>query len=446
VSPLPERASVWGSLFFGLDSGDRLDLVQMLQLLPIAIEDFKPDRVEELAPDYLLVSSYETDNDFVRYLAGFRTIEGLSTLFPHVHYKLGHVVYALPYGGARVYEHHDTGVPVRPSVSVTDGSSAQWSRQVGEPLPASFAPAAPVVASVSLYGMAPRRRALTSQVADLPPGFYAIEVALDRPAMSHFGYVLASSGPAFYWRGGWTNFSIPAAPYFGDENSVLLLVDHLGGPLYLSRFENAPEMPTDSVTDRQKLLADLRGRSVPRPRDPVDPDRYGMHVLTVRPVAVPRHATDRVSSIVVPGWNQWSVQTNGVDATVRSDGRVALKGSAAPFAYVFESPWIDVPSKSRVAVAVPTETFSGSIEVGVLGPDGEWITAPTMMPRRLAFDSGAFTRVRLVFANGGLGRDLPFDVAAALPQLSPVAPKDLYVDRLMACRSPYIPHSSDCAR
>ena len=44
--PLPERARVWGGLNFGLDAGDRTDLVDMMSLFSVAKNDFRDDRRE----------------------------------------------------------------------------------------------------------------------------------------------------------------------------------------------------------------------------------------------------------------------------------------------------------------------------------------------------------------------------------------------------------------
>ena len=230
TAPLPERAAVWGSLYFGLDAGDRTDLVQFSQMFDVVSADFRPAQRYQIAPDYLALSSYETDIDSVLCLAGQQTmIEGFGNLFPSERYRLTHLVFAPPYGATRVYERvlKERAEDPFPSVAANDGTNRQWSTALGAPMDVKFSPVQPVVANISLYSSHPQRAALSSVVADLPPGFLLIQVALNHPHST--GFILATPGTYFYWRGGWTNFSMPATPYLREEQSVFLLVDHLGG-------------------------------------------------------------------------------------------------------------------------------------------------------------------------------------------------------------------------
>ena len=104
-SPLPEGAAAWGSLFFGLDAGDRTDLVQFFQMFRV-VQDFRVDRRSKVAPDYLVLSSYEIDTDFVRCIGGADSyIENFTKLFPGIRYLPVRLVYAPPYGVTREYRH-----------------------------------------------------------------------------------------------------------------------------------------------------------------------------------------------------------------------------------------------------------------------------------------------------------------------------------------------------
>ena len=195
VAPLPERASVWGSLYFGLDSGDRLDLTQLSQSFPVVAADFRADRRAELAPDYLVLSSYETDAGFVQHLAGKQTIEeAFEATFPELRYRVVHLVYAPPYGVVRHYEQagSETQALETPGIAVNDGTTRQWSSRLGPPVSVSFTAADVVTAHVPLSGLNYERRALVSQSAVLPQGFYLIGVELQRAGARRFGYMLAS--------------------------------------------------------------------------------------------------------------------------------------------------------------------------------------------------------------------------------------------------------------
>ena len=426
VAPLPERASVWGSLYFGLDSGDRLDLTQLSQSLPVVAADFRADRRAELAPDYLVLSSYETDAGFVQHLAGQQTVEEtVAATLPELRYRLVHLVYAPPYGVVRHYEQAGSEAQAleTPGIAVNDGTTRQWSSRLGPPVSVSFTAADAVTAHVPLSGLNHGRRALVSQSAVLPQGFYLVEAELQRPGAGQFGYMLASSGLDFRWDGASTDYAaIPAAPYLASDDSVMLLVDHLGGRLYLSRFEN-----------------------VAPPGEPGS--AYGFHVASVRAVLVASDNPERTAHVDVPAWDQWTGPPAAVKATIQEGGRIQLAGTADRNDVLLQSPVIRIPPHSTVVATIASEPIAGAVQFSVRAPDGEWLTPGGIMSRRIAFESGRWDRVRLVISNSRFGGTAPLDVSSALPELRVLTPRALYVDELMKCRSPYLPNDrSDCVR
>ena len=67
------------------------------------------------------------------------------------------------------------------------------------------------------------------------------------------------------------------------------------------------------------------------------------------------------------------------------------------------------------------------------------------MPRRVVFDTGHYTKVVITVVNSEL--DEPLDVRLRQVTLTPLIPREQYVDRLMRCRSPYISlDKSTCTR
>jgi hypothetical protein len=244
VAPLPERAAVWGSLYFGLDAGDRTDLVQFGQVWPVLRDDFRPEQRKELAPDFLALSSYELDSDAIRSIAGYdTTLENFGKLFPGVRYRLVNLVYAPPFGVTREYERlmePQQNVPSSPpGVAVNTGAERQWSGTLSAPLDVKFSAAGPVTANVSIYALNPQRAALSSVSADLPPGFFLIDVELERTNSDLAGFILATPGRYFYWRGNWTDFSMPTAQYVTGDRKVWMLEDHLYSPFYLNKLKNS---------------------------------------------------------------------------------------------------------------------------------------------------------------------------------------------------------------
>ena len=419
VAPLPERAAVWGSLYFGLDAGDRTDLVQFGQVWTVLRDDFRPEQRAELAPDFLALSSYELDTDAIRSIARYdTTIENFGKLFPGVRYRLVNLVSAPPFGVTREYERLAASQPNLPAsipgIAVNDGTGRQWSGALSAPLDVKFSPAEPVTVNVSIYSLNPERAALNSVVADLPPGFFLIDVDLGGADSDLAGFILATPGQYFYWRGNWTDFSMPAAPYMKGDRNVWVLVDHLGGPLYLSRFENPPSGA---------------------------PSR-GIRVSSVRRVAALMDHTGRLKPLTLPAWTAWQSRDKGVSSHADESGSLRLTGTADADAWLIQTPPILVPANERLALSLPTEPMSGGVEVGVMDSKGSWLAPPTLMPRRIVFDTGTATSVTIIVANSHLGPARRLDVFIKPGTLMPVAPGSEYVDRVMGCRSPYI-HLAD---
>ena len=202
----------------------------------------------------------------------------------------------------------------------------------------------------------------------------------------------------------------------------MLLVDHLGGRLYLSRFENVAP--------------------------PVEPgSAYGFHVQSVRHVMVASDNPERTAHVDVPAWDQWTGPPAAVKATIQESGRIQLAGTADRNDVLLQSPVIRVPPHSTVVATIATEPIAGAVQFSVRAPDGEWLTPGGTMPRRIAFESGRWDRVQLVISNSRFGGTAPLDVSSALPELRVLTPRELYVDELMKCRSPYLPNDrSDCVR
>jgi hypothetical protein len=119
-------------------------------------------------------------------------------------------------------------------------------------------------------------------------------------------------------------------------------------------------------------------------------------------------------------------------------GNVHLTGSADSDAWLIQSPPIAVPANERLVLSLPTEPASGGVEVGVMDSKNSWLAPPTLMPRRIVFDTGTSPYVTIMVANSHLGLSKPLDVSIKPGTLMPVAPQSEYVDRLMGCRSPYI--------
>jgi hypothetical protein len=426
LSRFPERARIWGSLYFGLTAGDRTDLIQYKQGLELVEADFLPEAKAALAPDFLALGPYEIDVAAVLVVANLDFgLERFAHEFPGERYRPVRLVSAPPYGVTANYERvaaatSDLDDPM-PEVSVNDGTGRRWSSALTAPIEVAFAPAESVSVDVSANGVHGQRASGSSLSAELPPGTYLIEVAIDRASRDRVGVVMATPGRRFYWRSGWADFSLPAAPYLPGATRAWVLADHLGGALYLSRFElgEAQVLPGPAVS--------------------------GMRVASVRRVATMVDTSGRIDAIAVPAWKDWTHYAKPASIVAAADGGAQLSGVVPPNMPLFESPAIAVPQNRRVVLTLPTSPSSGTLKVSVTAVGGSALTPLTLMPRRVVFNTGNATAVTIMIVNSEL--DEPLDVRLGPARLAPAAASLQYVDILMRCRSPYITlDKSDCAR
>jgi hypothetical protein len=426
VAPLPERAATWGSLYFGLDAGDRTDLVQFLQMFSIVSSDFHVEERSRLAPDFLLLSNYETDTGAVQIIDKQQNyFENFSKIFPSDAYRLFRIVCAPPYGCTRDYQRASStdasNADATPSVSVNDGTSRQWNQQLSAPLEARFSKAELVLADLQIYAMHPKRRATESLVTELPAGFYLLNVGIPDARPNQSGVILATPGRYFYWYGGYTAFSVPGAPYWNGETSVQIVVDHLGGPLYVSHFENAPASGKQAVsapTDRPKANQSA-----------------GMRVISVQRVMVLPDTTGRLQPVPLQPLAQWEKKDPNMSVEPEDEGIVRISGKAVSQAQLLQSPPIHLQDHQRFVLSMPTSPTVGAVEVGVLGSDGVWLAQPTTMPRRLVFETSAAKEAAVVILKSGLLKEEPrLDATISPGMMLPVLPHEQYVDRLMSHR------------
>src|SRR5258708_36997888 len=160
VAPLPERAAVWGSLFYGLDAGDRTDLVQFQQAFNPAL-DYRAAARSSIVPDFLVLGNYELPDAAALNLIGQDSaLRNFFLIFPGVRYEAVKLVSAPPYGTTVVYRrvHQPANHDAAPAIAVNDGTGRQWSSRVSTPLPVAFRPADDVSIDMSHHAIHGTRR------------------------------------------------------------------------------------------------------------------------------------------------------------------------------------------------------------------------------------------------------------------------------------------------
>jgi hypothetical protein len=317
-------------------------------------------------------------------------------VFPAARYRQVKLVSAPPYGTTHVFEKIGSlDTDVEPALAINDGTGRQWSVRATGALPLIFTAAAPVVADIHHYAINAHRAATMSVAATLDQAFYAIDVELDRSSDAQTGFILASTSGQFRWERG--ALELPVTPYLVGQRRVTVLVDHFGGSLFLSRFEK----PGGAAST--------------------------FRVVRVRRI-VPLADHNELAS--VPDVRTWTPSQPAVH--MRDERGVVAAFDGVPQGGVqIASPWIAVTPGARMALTVPVES-PAPVTAGIIGADGQWLAPPVGVPGRLTFDTNTSTRIAV-----SLYATRDFRLTAPLT-LSTVAPRQLYVDRVMGCRSPYI--------
>jgi hypothetical protein len=405
LAPLPERASVWGSLYYGIESGSRVDLLQFQEALTPAL-DHKPGLRDRMAPEYLTLGNYEFQDAFAFTLIGQDSALGnFSKMFPSARYRQVKIVSARPYGTTHVYRKFEPAeIGVEPSLAINDGTGRQWSMRASTPLPVTFTKTSPVVAEIHHYSINTHQPALLTEVATLDQAFYAIDLRIDRDSDMQTGFILASTGRELTWHRG--QRELPVTPYLTGERRVTVLIDHVGGPLYLSRFEKPGSAVTTFDVVRVRRIVPLASHYAP--------------------------------PAMVPDLAAWTKSSPKVQ--VRNESGGVVFDGVPPEGLQIDSPPIAVQPGQRLSLTVAVDS-PATVTAAVIGGDGLWLAPPAEVPGRLTFDTKTSSRLTIsLYARGDVRVPAPITLAT-------VAPRELYVDRVMGCRSPYT-HLAElpCAR
>jgi hypothetical protein len=113
-----------------------------------------------------------------------------------------------------------------------------------------------------------------------------------------------------------------------------------------------------------------------------------------------RPAGERLTALAnrAPGLDGWTV-LDGVTVSADGDGYI-VRGNNTAFGYQLMSPPIDVRAHDTLVVRVYGAVEQGRVCVGILeGSQQHWLVAPDWRRSDFVADTGANTRVFIVFAN-----------------------------------------------
>jgi hypothetical protein len=401
LAPLPARATAWGTVFFGLEAPDRLQLVQPSDATAL-MPRIPPAQRPALAPDYLVLGYPELRDNLLANLRGEGEsyLQAMATVLPGTAFRLVSLTSGWPYGVTRIYARSlraSERAPRAPVVAAYDAENGRWYERLGAAGASVFHAVRPATLHIQFGAPTPPRTAAATAAADLPPGQYLLHVTVTPGAGSVPNRLIAAtSAGMFDQQIGELGARGDFAAYLPGDRDLFLLSDHPGGLLYVSQFDGDG--------------ASIGGVTAAPIVDVIDESE--------RPTP-PGH---------LPALTSWHAE-DGIRVT-GDPGHVVVDGDDSPYGYQFSSPVVRVGAGDRVELEVPNVVRRGRVCVGVLSAAGRWLVTADIWRARMRFDTDASLGFRVVFANCRdrvpNGRSL-FDVSAA----SYIAGNDRYVDRLV---------------
>jgi hypothetical protein len=397
---LPAGATAWGAVIYGIETPDRLQLIQVSEGL-ILLKQIAPARRPEMFPDYLIWGYPEVRDNALRILRGGDSLlNEVAAVLSGARYRVAAIVSAPPYGVSRVYAR--TTAPARhdaiPQVHSYDAVSRNWRTRLGNQMPVTFNPVPAAAIRADYTEDAPAARANHTLTSTLPPGSYLLRAGI-RPGAGESNRRMMAALPAdaldqtFGEIGPRGDF----AGYFADQSSVVLFVEHNGGPLFVSQFDDGAGA---AIGDVEAYPVATAAGAAPLQRSPS------------------REFT-----------SEWTAVA-GVRIQ-RDSARMLVEGNDSLAGYQVVGPAVAAGRDAAVTVDLELTVDAGKVCTGVLnGNQSKWIVPPDRLQPRLSFTMDQSERFFAVIANcsGSPGPASRFSLDRGRYT---VEPRTLYTDRLM---------------
>jgi hypothetical protein len=406
LAPVPAGAAAWGSIIFGIDAPERVQLVQFADAVEL-MERIAPERRVAFAPDYLISGYPEIRDLAVTVLQGEpepSVAHRVRDLLAGSPYQLISIVAAHPYGVTRVYARTAAQMQPEPlpAIDVFEPRTERWLNGIGDPMAVPFASAPPLPLRIGYGPGAGERLPAGMMTASLPRGVYLLRVAL-RPGAGRGERLVATvSEGARSQTIGALGPDGDFATYGDREQVVTLLSVHEGGVLHVSQFDEGAGAALQGVEVRPVFGLQ-------------PPDEHSWRAV-------------RATEFTGP----WT-PSPGVEVVSDASGAWHVQGDASPHGYQIVGAPLIVRTPQSVEVSLDIAAEQGAVCTGVLDDGQErWIVAPTRLHDRLSFDVGEPGRVWIVVANcASDGRPVPASRFTVRSATVLMRPDTLYTDRLM---------------
>jgi hypothetical protein len=403
LGSIPARAAAWGSVFLGIESPDRLQLVQYADAMSTIHAADTRARLA-ITPDYLVLGYPETIDAI---LSELRNPAAPTTSWAQLHATLGGATFRLqsltaasPYGTTRVYARAEREALERvPSVAVYDNAHGRWLTQLGgSSRPLTLSRVSPATIRVGYEEVPPASVATHSVETTLPYGAYLLQVMLSASTGHSSRRMIGVVTPDTLSQ---TIRQLAPegdfAQYAAGDRVVYAALFHKGGRLLINQFDDSSGADIQMVSAYPvfDFLADRPSRELP--------------------------LTPLAQWDVVPG-----VRTSIVDDRLRVEGNAIRSG------YQVSTPVIPFGRGDYIEVRVRATVTSGHVCNGVLNADQtRWLVVADELHELMQFRGDATAGFRVVFANCGHEVTQPsrFDLSkGSYVTDSP----NLYADRLVA--------------
>lgn len=256
---IPRGASAWGTVMFGIESPDRLQLIQFSEALGLAKQIPLRERYK-VKPDYIVWGLNEERDAQVSLFSNEQLsripLAHMKNLFPETNYSLVKIVDAPPYRMTRIYK--DTGGTSKddtgewPDMALYDVDDQSWITKAQKTLQLEFTDVEPV----NIYFGYERRDlgvfAQKSWKTEASPGVYFIKVRFIESEET--SVVCLSSAEKIVEVTSYLPASFDCSFEMNNGGSWhYLILRHNGGPLYISLFQNTKLVSHFDVQVRKAL-------------------------------------------------------------------------------------------------------------------------------------------------------------------------------------------------